>query len=120
MLAVQNPPDASRASSTWPISPLRDDELAALASGATPTERARVLREAIEHHRAESRRHARAAKSHRDAVAKLLDLRLEHAVELNKAGWNPGLIGRAYRLTRERVRQLLASTRANDDQGAVA
>ncbi len=84
-------------------------------------ERARQLRSAIDHHRAETRRLIKAAKQHRTTLAELIAQRDQHAVELRNAGWQLAPIARLYRLTRERVRQIVAaSTRDVDDGEGVA
>lgn len=100
ILAVHRPPPGLR--SVPPPSPAQTS-----TSPQEPADRARKLREAIEHHRAESRRLAFEAKNHRKTVARLLQERQQHAAELRTAGWALAAIGELYRLTRERVRQLV-------------
>jgi hypothetical protein len=67
------------------------------SSSVDPTAEARSRREAIDHHRTE--------------LAKLLDQRLRHVAQLHASGWQIAPIGRLYKLTRERARQLLTAAR---------
>ncbi|MGC9670976.1 hypothetical protein ACNTMW_31065 [Planosporangium sp. 12N6] len=106
ILAVQDP-----LGTAW----VRDHDVSARTSTQNPAERARLVAEAIEHHRAESRRLATEAKQHRTRVTLLLELRRQHVAELHAAGWGLAPIGRLYRLTRERVRQLVATARTDID-----
>ena len=67
-------------------------------SQADPAVLARDLQAAIDHHRAE--------------LAKLLSTRTHHAVALHAANVPFAAIGRLYKLTRERARQLVVSALA--------
>jgi hypothetical protein len=71
---------------------------------------------AIEYHRGESRRLAKAARVHRAKLRTLLRQRDKHITELRAAGWSLARIGALYKVTKERVAQITTALRAAGDE----
>jgi hypothetical protein len=61
---------------------------------------------AIQYHRNESHRHAKAAKQHRTELRKLLRRRDQHIAQLRASGWQLAPIASLYKVTKERIAQI--------------
>lgn len=75
---------------------------------------------AIEYHRGESRRLAKAAQEHRARLRALLRQRDQHITELRAAGWPHSRIASLYKVTKERVGQIAAALRTPSDEARAA
>jgi hypothetical protein len=75
---------------------------------------------AIEYHRGESRRLAKAAKDHRTQLRTLLRQRDRHITELRAAGWSHARIASVYKVTKERIGQITAALRTPGDEARAA
>jgi DNA-directed RNA polymerase sigma subunit (sigma70/sigma32) len=100
-----------------------EQALRLIAETSTSTADPRGLSADIERHRQEGQRHTAAAQEHRAQLRALLQRRDKHITELRAAGWSLARIGTLYKITKERVGQIVAtspSSNSADDAAEVA
>jgi hypothetical protein len=96
-------------------SPDRVTQLHAVPAAHSPVDPG-LLTAAIEYHREESRRLAKIVEQHRTHLRDLLRQRDQHMNELRSANWSLARIGRLYKVTKERVGQITAALRAENEK----